>query len=286
MSEERASLDDVDPEEERAAAALSRALDGGSADAHLPLAALEAAALLRYSADAGQLNGERQAKIREEVLGSLSRSAAPRSRAWAWLSLGLPVLAGASLVGVLWLAATQERPEHTTASAEDGMIPGAADPAPRLVGQLAQAAAEYRAGLVRSLKSDALERVHALGDRALLDRDASRTEVEHAQQALAELARAPAEGHWSATETRQVRQDLFCRLAEAALRLGQPEAALDWARQGLALDGPPTPFLAQLSALEGQAKAALGDRLGAAQSYMQALKVNQALLDESLGGAE
>jgi predicted negative regulator of RcsB-dependent stress response len=81
-----------------------------------------------------------------------------------------------------------------------------------------------------------------------------------------------------------VRQDVYCRLAETALRLGEPRAALEWTRRGLDLDGPPTPFLAQLMALEGDAWAALGDDASAATSYMRALQVHEALLDESLDG--
>jgi hypothetical protein len=101
---------------------------------------------------------------------------------------------------------------------------------------------------------------------------------------LTQIVGASVDSEWGSDQTRLVRQDLFCRLAETALRLGQPETALRWARQGLDLDGPPTPFLAQLSALEGQARDALGDRDGAAKSYMKALEVNEALLNESLDG--
>jgi len=77
---------------------------------------------------------------------------------------------------------------------------------------------------------------------------------------------------------------LYCRLAETALRLGEPRTALDWTRRGIDLDGPPSPFLAQLMALEGDALAALGEPSSAAGSYMRALRVHEALLDESLDG--
>lgn len=277
-------LDEVEPEEERAAAALSRALDGGSADADLPLAALEMAALLRYSAGAGKLRDPRRAQIREELLSSLPRASAPRSRLWRWLGLGVPVACGATLVGALWLATTRERPEDTFAASEPEAAALTRTDAP-LADQLARAAEAYRAALVPRLGSARLEQAHRAGDAALRPPEVSRADLERARELLSALAATP-ESHWSAADTRQVRQDLFCRLAEAALRLGQPDAALDWTRQGLVLDGPPTPFLAQLSALEGQAKAALGDRLGAAQSYMQALKVNEAMLDESLDGEQ
>lgn len=275
--------DDVDPEEERAAAALSRALDGGSADADLPLAALEMAALLRYSADGGKLSEARRAQLRAELLSSLPKDAAPRPRFWRWLGLAVPVACGASLVAALWLATTGERTNGGSGANEPGapVLTAAETEAPR-ADELARAAQAYREKLIPELGSPRLEQAHRASDEALRDPAASRAELERAAHILAELATAAPESGWSGSDTRQVRQDVFCRLAETALRLGQPDAALDWTRQGLELDGPPTPFLAQLSALEGQAKAALGDRLGAAQSYMRALKVNEALLDESL----
>ena len=277
------TLDDVDPEEERAAAALSRALDGGSADADLPLAALEMAALLRYSADGGKLSLERRAQIRDELLSSLPKtSASPRARLWKWLGLGVPVACGATLVGALWLATTRESPEDSSgASGSVAAVLTASEAEAPLADELARAAQAYRERLISKLESPRLEQVHRVSDQALGSSAASRADLEHAARVLADLATTPDSG-WGGSDTRLVRQDLFCRLAETALRLGQPDAALDWTRQGLELDGPPTPFLARLSALEGQAKAALGDRLGAAQSYMQALKVNEALLDESL----
>jgi predicted negative regulator of RcsB-dependent stress response len=85
-------------------------------------------------------------------------------------------------------------------------------------------------------------------------------------------------------DARLIRQDLYCRLAETALRLGEPRAALEWARRGLDLNGAPTPFLAQLMALEGDAWAALGDDANAATSYMKALRAHEVMLDENLDG--
>lgn len=285
MTDDPCRLGAIDPEEERAASALRRALDGGPAEPDLHMAEIETAALLRYSADAGRLCPESRARLREQLLSSLPRSAAPRAGVRVWLGLGLPLVGAATLIAMLWLASAREGSREAVGSAPHAArsaLPEADSPA---IGQLARAARQYRAELVSALKSPELEQAHALGDRALLDPAASRAELEHAERVLRGAAAAPAEGHWSASDARRVRQDLFCRLAEAALRLGQPDAALDWTRRGLALDGPPSPFLAQLSALEGQARQALGDRVGAARSYMQALEVNEALLDESLEGA-
>jgi hypothetical protein len=149
---------------------------------------------------------------------------------------------------------------------------------PQLVTQLGGAARAQRSELLGRLHDAELSRVHAELDRA-------RTPGELTQSQRDLRARLESIGDdLSADDARHVRQDLFCRLAETALKLGEPRAALEWTRRGLDLDGPPTPFLAQLSALEGDAWAALGDDDSAARSYMEAIRVHDALLDESLDG--
>jgi tetratricopeptide (TPR) repeat protein len=87
---------------------------------------------------------------------------------------------------------------------------------------------------------------------------------------------------WPPAKLEPLQQDLLQRLAETALRQGQPEQARDWARQGLALDGPVSPLLGLLWLTLGEADEALGDRSAAARSYMNALRINQELLEESL----
>jgi predicted negative regulator of RcsB-dependent stress response len=146
-----------------------------------------------------------------------------------------------------------------------------------LVG-LGKQAGERRAELLARIDDDALSGAHAR-----LDGATSRAELERSQQALRGALDTLGSG-LDPTDARLVRQDVYCRLAETALRLGEPRAALEWTRRGLDLDGPPTPFLAQLMALEGDAWAALGDDASAATSYMRALQVHEALLDESLDG--
>ena len=149
---------------------------------------------------------------------------------------------------------------------------------PQLVTQLGGAARAQRSELLGRLHDAELSRVHAE-----LDRARTPAELEQSQRDL--RARLDAIGdELNTDDARHIRQDLFCRLAEAALKLGEPRAALEWTRRGLDLDGPPTPFLAQLSALEGDAWAALGDDDSAAKSYMEAIRVHDALLDESLDG--
>jgi tetratricopeptide (TPR) repeat protein len=308
MADEKLGLAEPDAEELRAAAALRDALESGSSLGHhgVALPELETAGLLRSSVAAGSRGPARRAELRQQLLASLPREKARRGSpsAQRW-KLWLPLACAAAVVLAIGIRHEAEQtpvpgsvsatsPVHTSESRADPAAPADASelrargqaanevgaraqlPAPDL---LAQAAGAYRAKLLTRLRQPELDRAHAL-----LDRARSRVDLELAQSALTRLAAAPASAAWSADETRLVQEDVFCRLAEAALRLGQPEAALSWIRQGLELDGPPTPFLAQLSALEGQAREALGDASGAARSYMRALEINETLLDESLDG--
>lgn len=134
---------------------------------------------------------------------------------------------------------------------------------------------KYRAELLAELADPELD-----GAYGELDRAQSRAELEHARERLGSLASGSLGG--SQANAERLRPDIYCRLAEVALRLGQPEAALDWARRGLALGAPASPFVARLYLLQGQAKSALGDRDGAAKSYLKAIEVNEQLLDQSL----
>lgn len=98
-------------QEDRQADALARALEreGGADD--LPEDALEAAALLRYSLDGGELPADRKAAILEEVLstarapGRAAPSDRPRGlapwRRWLWPAGGLA--AAASVALALWV---------------------------------------------------------------------------------------------------------------------------------------------------------------------------------------
>ena len=391
MTDRRVPLDEPDElsppdeEEQRSAAALARALDGGRAEPGLPEDALAAAALLRLSAGTARLSEERGREIRAELLGSLPPRAQRPSRP-RWLSWLLPLLPLASAAAAYLLFFANERGGDTLASRADRALasaeapssvtsaeappaaraaasPGApsakalpvpaspedlsgaastealsdalgavgsgaaaarrptlaaAQPAatrverPSALAKRERAFAEpepagaerdraptppasdgARRALTEGLERDARELRRALlartDDAALkrahADLDAARAkpELRRAQRTLAELSQSLADSPDDA-DGRAIRQDLYCRLAETALRLGEPQAALEWTRRGLALDGSPTPFLAQLEALQGDAWAALGDDERAARGYMKALEVHEKLLDEDLDG--
>jgi len=121
---------------------------------------------------------------------------------------------------------------------------------------------------------------------AALDRAQSNAELRQAQTNLTALSSGTLGSADESAVSELMRQDIFCRLAEVALRLGQPDVALDWTRRGLALPAPPSPFGARLWHVDGRARAALGDQDGAAKSYLKAIEVNEQLLDESLDGSE
>ena len=106
---------------------------------------------------------------------------------------------------------------------------------------------------------------------------------EELQSAYAELVRLASDGGSQNELVRNARQDLFCRLADTSLALGEPMRALEWVSQGLELKGPPNVFVAELFVLRGRAKSALGKREEAAESYLDALDVHDQLLERSLG---
>lgn len=308
MKGERPPLEPADDEELRSAAALARALEGGSAGPDLPQAALETAALLRLSAGGGTLDEKRRAEIRSELLAGLQGPAAqPRDskpqRGWLpaslprWLMVSFPLAGVAALCLVLLgrppepdssvadrsLAARDGDSVESAAklvqsravSAELSLPPSSARQAVTGLGEEARA---RRATLLARLNDATLARVH--GD---LDAARSPSDISRSQRAAADLLETVGPG-LDPADARLIRHDLYCRLAETALRLGEPRTALEWARRGLDLNGPPTPFLAQLMALEGDAWAALGDDANAANSYMKALRAHEGMLDESLDG--
>jgi hypothetical protein len=192
---------------------------------------------------------------------------------------------GAPRVAASRAAASRSAGQPATAAARRSLAESERSPAAPL-------ADGSRQTLTRDIGRDASELRRELlaraddGSRARayaqLDAARSRPAIERSQRTLVELSDA-LEGRTD-DEGRLIRQDLYCRLAETALRLGEPQTALEWARRGLALDGQPTPLLAQLEALGGDAWTALGDDEQAARSYMRALRMHETLLGEDLDG--
>jgi hypothetical protein len=318
MERERAPQDEPDAEELSAAEALSQALEGGSAGTHLPEQALETAALLRFSGSRGELRSDRRSEIRAALLASLpARAPAPRRR-WSIFTLWLPAAVGASLAAVFASRALlgPAAPEATALSQTEAEAPaaaaappaslaeaeGAAAPraaelrsqakgraqltelGPAELAQLSAATRSYRETRIAPLVDGSLARIHDGIDEATSAAELERLAASAGQRGAVSSERSIGSAPGDGRAPDLLRQDLFCRLAEAALRVGQPDQALEWAKRGIALDGPPNPLLAQLMAIDGQARASLGDRLGAARSYLRALEINETLLDEHLDG--
>lgn len=317
MERDRAPLDAPDEEELRAAEALGAALEGRSVSPHLPQQALETAALLRFSGAHAELAAARRSEIRAALLASLPARTPARRRRFSFM-LWIPAALGAGLAVVfasqalfdseapspLATSQTEATPPapvaaapQSRAKAEGAVSPGAAEaPAPARgraqmvelgpaeLAQLAAATRSYREERISPLVDGSVTRIHAEIDRASSPADLERLGEGTLRSSPAASDRSIGSAVADAPESDLVRQDLFCRLAEAALRLGQPEQALEWAKRGIDLDGPPNPLLAQLMAIDGQARSSLGDRLGAAKSYLRALEINETLLDEHLDG--
>ncbi|MCB9611840.1 MAG: hypothetical protein H6722_05220 [Sandaracinus sp.] len=87
----------------------------------------------------------------------------------------------------------------------------------------------------------------------------------------------------AAEDARIVRQDLAYRMASLALDDDRAEDARRFADRGLQLGTATDVFTANLYVARGQAREVLGDAVGAAGDYHEALIVNEALLDRVLG---
>jgi hypothetical protein len=376
---------DVTPEEELEAAALRAALDEGRAGAHLPDDALEAASLLRFGSNEGELSEARSARLRGELLAALPPRAARRAR--PRIMIWLAALGGVGAFAAL-LFTMKQPPAGTYAGQAAPAVPpvAALQPAEPSEGsrlalvnpsedddesagqqgaddEMAERnfaqppadsfaepsavvarndvpAAELRgSGSARAKRSSesagpatgALALGHAaragagapaatLAPQAMASKPAAPVKAGGSTRERLERARArerreldarlaargapgqAAKGRAQASgreallaeldaskasnidefDRRPVQQDLYWRLADLALREGRPEQALDWARQGIALDGPPSSFLGLLWQAQGEAQEALGDREGAARSYLEAQSINLALLRQDL----
>ncbi len=87
-------------------------------------------------------------------------------------------------------------------------------------------------------------------------------------------------------DRRVILQDLFWRLAQVELQAGQPQAALQWAHQGLKLRQKEDLFTANLFVARGRAKEMLGRDRESAHDYFEALKINETLLQRTLNSQE
>lgn len=114
----------LDPEELAEAEALAYALERGGGSEELPEDALEAAALLRYSVDGGELPRDREDAILGEVLEVAQKAAArapePKRRPWwAWL-FGFAGAAGVAAL-LLFFVLVQQQPAPDLPTPSDAL---------------------------------------------------------------------------------------------------------------------------------------------------------------------
>ena len=121
------SEDEHDEAERREAEALARALERGHALDDLPEEALQTAALLRYSADGGELSEGRRESILDEVLEAADRAAAkqPEAAATPWWRWTLGLVGAGAAVALLLLFVVRPNPDPTALPAPTAALVGA-----------------------------------------------------------------------------------------------------------------------------------------------------------------
>jgi tetratricopeptide (TPR) repeat protein len=114
------------------------------------------------------------------------------------------------------------------------------------------------------------------------DRLLDRGDPAAARRVLASITEQPEAGGARTADASQrpLLQDTYFRLARLALAMQDPATAVSDAQAGLALGDHSDLFAANLLIARGAAREALGDARAAAADYEQALRINEALLQE------
>ena len=103
-----------------------------------------------------------------------------------------------------------------------------------------------------------------------------------AARLLEDLVARPAPAGIAPQDRRVLLQDAYARLADLALKAGEPARARDFAAAGLALGEGHDVFSASLLALRGHAQEALGQDAEAARDYEAAQRIAEELLNQVL----
>jgi hypothetical protein len=215
----------------------------------------------------------------QSALGRVGASAAGRRGRAPGGAAARGAAAGAPPPVALAVAPAAERAPSAAAPAAKAKAGNAAGAAPARTRQQLEAARDRQ-------QRELLARVDDKAFDRRLEQSESRAKGDPAQLASTreQLLAALSDARMSRlddADKRSLEQDLYCRLAELALRQGQPGQALEWARQGIALDGAPSAFLGLLWQTQAEALEALGDKEAAARSYLRA----QSIASELLSGA-
>jgi len=127
-----------------------------------------------------------------------------------------------------------------------------------------------------------LRSAHSAADGASAHDKLSPSRTEDALAAIAKAYTEPLPPQISFTEALPLRQDLADRAARLELAQGNPQAALTWTARGLALSTAPGVFRANLLLTSADAHEAMNQPDAARAALLQALEVNQQLLDREL----
>lgn len=129
-----------------------------------------------------------------------------------------------------------------------------------------------------------IRRAREMNERA--DAALARGDVQAARSGLESLLNDPVPASVAARDRRVVFQDAAFRLAELALSAQEPKRAREWVERGLALGRSDDLFTANLLVAGGRAREAAGDDHGAVEDYREALRINEALLEDALRAKE
>ncbi len=182
-------------------------------------------------------------------------------------SLAAPVHA-VVLVGIAVGCARSEEPDSSRTGSRPSTTSAGTTVAPQAL------APNQAAHWVAELRS-----VHAK-----LDAAKGASEQRAALQAVERLFEAtpPVGPGESAPELLPLRQDLASRAARALLQLGDAAGARRWAERGLALAAAPSLFRANLLLDAAEVRRREGDEAGARSALLEAMQINQHLLEEEL----
>lgn len=235
------------------------------------------------------VNGNRFDRVLRRIGAGAKRT---RSR---WASLVLLALAASTLGGVACSRGEDAAPlgssmEASLARPAEPTAPPAAQVADRtLPGETKALAQDWLLELKQAHTAASAARTDAEKRAALLDLGRA---FEHATELSRKLTATPAveakgvtkgaPGQMAHAEVVSLSQDLASRAARIELALGSGAAALAWAERGLALSPAPSVLRANLLLDAADAHGLSGRPALGKPFLLEALRINQRLLDEEL----
>jgi len=251
---------------------------------------LQTSALLSWSRDGGALRPDRSKAILEGLL-TLPAPKTPTASRVSWLRWAL---SGGALAAIVALAVVGGPAADRAASPTDCAVP--TPPVALLRAQvarsddLAERMRDYRQDVFGALAGCAGSTEPSVsGWLAMADEASARADealaagrLDDARRAIRAIVEIPAPGNVAQDDARLIVRDAAGRLAEIELLAGRPADALAWTDRGLAGGAEHDVFSVALLVSRGRAKEALGRELEAVDDYVQAQRIDEALLERAL----